>query len=57
MGTPVKQMSDAKIAFLVFPGTEMRQVHGRKLYPGLLNIKMLMQLFALNPGLFGARDW
>lgn len=39
-------MARGELAFLAFPGTAMRQVHGRKLHPGLLNIKMLMQLLA-----------
>lgn len=39
-------MAGAVLAFLAFPGTAMRQVHGRKLHPGLLNINMLMQPLA-----------
>lgn len=39
-------MTGGELAFLAFPGTAMRQVHGRKLHPGLLNIKILMQPLA-----------
>lgn len=39
-------MIGGELPLLAFPGTAMRQVHGRKLHLGLLNIRILMQLLA-----------
>lgn len=39
-------MAGGELAFLAFPGMAMKQAYGRKLHPGLLNIKMLLQPLA-----------